>query len=42
MTPQEFREWQIQHYTERLAEETRTDARAWLRAELYRLKQKTD
>lgn len=34
----EFRAWQIDHYTERLAEETRTEGKAFLRAELFNLK----
>lgn len=39
MTPEQFKLWQISHYTQRLSEETRTEAKAFLRAELYRLKQ---
>lgn len=42
MNRQLFLEWQIEHYTQRLAEETRPEAKAWLRAELHRLKQKRD
>jgi hypothetical protein len=34
-----FRAWQIEHYTERLAAARTTEERAFLRAELYRLKQ---
>lgn len=37
----DFRSWQIDHYTERLAEETRIEGKAFLRSELHNLKKAT-
>lgn len=36
-----FRAWQIEHYTARLKEETKTEAKAFLRRELHNLKKAT-
>lgn len=38
LTPEEFREWQIAHYTQRLKEARTTEERAFLRATLHNLK----
>ena len=37
-TPEEFRAWQIAHYTQRLKEDNRTEAKAFLRAQLHNFK----
>lgn len=41
MTPNELRAWQIQHYTQRLAQARTTEERAFLRNELHNLKKAT-
>jgi hypothetical protein len=37
-TIEQFKEWQIAHYTERLAMAKTVEERSFLRAELHRLK----
>lgn len=41
-TQQHFRDWQIWWYGKRLNEATTTEAKRFLRAELHRLKTKTN
>jgi len=38
----EFREWQIAHYTQRLSEAKTTEERAFLRQTLHNLKKKKE
>ena len=38
MTPEEFRQWQVQHYSERLSQAKTIEARSFLRRELHGLK----
>lgn len=41
-SPEEFLQWQISHYTQRLAEAKTIEARSFLRQQLYNLKKKKD
>lgn len=38
LSPEEFREWQIAHYTQRLSEAKTTEEKSFLRSTLYNLK----
>lgn len=38
MTPEQFKQWQLQHYADRLSQAKSTEERAFLRNELYHLK----
>jgi hypothetical protein len=38
VSPYDFRNWQIAHYTDRLAQATRIEERSFLRRELFNLK----
>lgn len=40
--PDDFRAWLFSHYSERLASETRPEAKAFLRATLHNLQKRND